>query len=138
MRGTPSDPGYSLQAGGKEGGELLLSISGRISLIDTERLLGEMETLLEECRPAAVTIDLGRVSYMDSAGTLALLRLERKASKLGVPFALAQVPDEIRGIMGLIEREGIERPPLHTDTKPDGWVEAVGAISLGFLRILRP
>lgn len=127
-------PGYDLKSRDGEGGELLFSLAGRVSLVDTERLFGEMEALWEKRRPAAVKIDLGEVSYMDSAGVLALIRLEGKGRKRAVPVDLIRVSDEIRGIMGLVQRESLDHPPLRMKMKPPGAVEAVGQVSLDLVR----
>ena len=134
MKTTEAHPAYSLRAVEKEGKELLLALAGRVSLADTEKLFGEMEALLDGRHPSAVTIDLHDVSYMDSAGVLALLRLEWAARKRDIPLALARVPDEIRGIVDLVMREGGGQPTLRVDKSSPGLFEAVGGVSLNLFK----
>lgn len=130
MNGAAASAGYGLQASRGPGGEQLLALSGRVSLAQSEGLLAEVETLWTRERPPAVTIDLGRVAYLDSVGALTLLRLEEKADRLGIPFTLTRVPEEVRNIMGLINREELDKPPLRAEESDDGILESVGRVSL--------
>jgi phospholipid/cholesterol/gamma-HCH transport system permease protein len=121
-----SHPGYALRALSADSDELVLSLSGRVSLDDADRLLADMEGLLDGRTVGAVKVDLADVSYMDSAGVLTLFRFEEKIRRGGLTCVYLHLPDRIRGIMGLIDRQELTKPPLHGERTPAGIVEAIG------------
>jgi phospholipid/cholesterol/gamma-HCH transport system permease protein len=121
-----SHPGYTLRSRSADRDELILSLSGRVSLDVADRLLAEMEQLLAGGRAGAVRIDLADVFYMDSAGVLALLRFEEKVRGEGRACDYLHIPDRIRGIIGLIDRRELNKPPLREEKPPAGIVEAAG------------
>ena len=129
MKDTALTSGYDLTQM-EEGSALILRLQGRITLGDAESLLTRMDDTVAEGNPPSVRIDLSGVSYMDGAGVLTLLRLEDSVRKRGIPFTLVRVPKEIRGIMGLIDREGLTRSPLHPESGPVGVVERLGSASV--------
>lgn len=129
MTETTAKQGYELTPL-EEGTALVLNLQGRITLADADRLLARMSYVVAAGNYASVRIVLSGVSYMDGAGVLTLLRLEDSIRKKGVPFALVDVPEEIRGIIGLIDREGLTRSPLHTETGPVGLLEGFGSASV--------
>lgn len=121
-----SHPGYVLRAVSAEGGELLLSLSGRVYLDDADRLLTDMEDLLDDKTGGAVNVDLAEVSYMDSAGALTLFRFEERIHKGGGTCMFHHLPERIQGIMGLINRQELTGLPLYGGRPPAGFVEAMG------------
>ena len=129
MTDTTAKPGYQLTEI-EEGSALVLYLQGRITLGDADRLLARMNDAVAGGNHASVRIDLAGVSYMDGAGVLTLLRLEDSIRTKGVPFTLVRVPEEIRGVMGLIDREGLARSPLRAESGPVGIVEGLGSTSV--------
>jgi phospholipid/cholesterol/gamma-HCH transport system permease protein len=123
---TASQTGYALQVQSENASEIVFSLSGRVSLADADRLLAEMGTLLDDRRAAAVAVDLAGISYMDSAGLLTLFRLEEKICRMGRSHAYLHVSPEIQRLMGLIDRAGLARPPLHSEEASGGVIEAMG------------
>ena len=118
-------PGYALETR-RDGEHLVLSLSGRASLGDADRLLAEMESHLDDPTVGAVSVDLGGISYMDIAGVLALLRLEEGIRQQGRGYAAVHVPPEVQKVMDLIDPRELTKPPLHGDEAPGGFVEAMG------------
>jgi len=129
MTDTTSKPGYELTER-EEGSALLLCLHGRITLVDADGLLARMNDAIAGGNPASVRIDLSGVSYMDGAGVLTLWRLEDSIRKRDVPCTLVRVPEEIRRIMGLIDRESLTQPPLRTESGPVGIMEGLGSASV--------
>lgn len=125
MKMTVSEPGYTLTHS-EEGGVLVLTLSGRISVEDADRLLTDMEAVLSEQRVGSVQIDLADVSYIDSAGVLTFFRLEDQIRQKGSDYGYTHVPSRIRGIMALIGRAGLEKPPLRSERTHEGIIETVG------------
>ena len=121
-----SEPGYTLQTQPGGGDALVVALSGRVSLDDTDRLFVDLNTALEDRRVGSVIIDLAGVSYMDSAGVMTLFRLEDKIRLQGRDFGYTRVPSRIQGIMDLISREDLEKQPLRSESVSAGIIETVG------------
>jgi phospholipid/cholesterol/gamma-HCH transport system permease protein len=105
---------------------MTLSLSGRVSLDDADRLLAEMESLVAGKAAGAVNIDMAEVSYLDSAGVLTLFRFEEKIRGEGRTCVYLNLPDRVRGIMGLIDRRELTKPYLRGDKSPANIVETAG------------
>lgn len=129
MADTSLKPGYELTQR-EEGSALVLFLQGRIALGDSEGLFARMQDAVTAGNPASVRIDLSGVSYMDGAGVMTVLRLEDSIRIKGLPFTLVSVPEEIRGVMGLIDREGLTRPPHRAESRPVGLLEGFGSASV--------
>ncbi|HBB17415.1 MAG TPA: hypothetical protein DCZ97_10645 [Syntrophus sp. (in: bacteria)] len=127
-----SQPGYVLQTQSAESDQLVLSLSGRVSLDDADRLLAEMENASAGRTAGVVKIDLADVSYMDSAGVLTLFRFEEKIRREGGACVTLHLPDRTRGIMGLIDRQGLSMPTLRGEKAPTGLMEAAGDAGVKF------
>lgn len=125
MGSTMEEPGYTLESR-QDGQSLVFSLSGRVSLGDADPLLAEMESHLDDPMVGTVTVDLGGISYMDSAGVLTFLRLEERGRQRGLTFAYDHVPPEVRKVMDLIDRGALTKPPLRGEEEPKGFVEAMG------------
>jgi len=126
MKARSVDEGYSLKVESEAGGGLRIILGGSVTLRDTQGWLDRMEGLVGKHRPQRLTVDLGGVSLMDSAGVLGLLLLEQRLKKSGIPMTAASPSEQIRKIMELIDREGIERPPLRSPKSPEGILETIG------------
>jgi phospholipid/cholesterol/gamma-HCH transport system permease protein len=126
MGTTTEEPGYVLESRRDGESELLLSLSGRVSLGDADRLLAEMESRLDDPMDGAVKVDLAGVSYMDSAGILTLLRMEERTRQQGRVHTYVHVPSEVRRVMDLIDRAELAKPPLRGEEAPTGFVVAMG------------
>jgi len=122
--------GFVVSSVRQDGNALLVTLEGRVALDDADRLLDALQSLSDQETPASVALDLARISYLDSAGALALVRWERGLGARGIPSAMLRVPEALRGILGLIDREGIGRPPLRPEQKPVSLLERVGDASL--------
>jgi phospholipid/cholesterol/gamma-HCH transport system permease protein len=132
MTDTASKPDYDLTPM-KEGSALVLYLQGRITLGDADGLLARMNEAVAGGNPDSVRIDLAGVSYMDGAGVLTLWRLEDSIRKKGIPFTQVRVPEEIRRVMGLIDRESLTRSPLRAESGPVGIVEGLGSAGVRIL-----
>jgi phospholipid/cholesterol/gamma-HCH transport system permease protein len=129
MMEKTSKPDYELTLR-EEGSTLVLCLQGRIALGDADGLLARMNDAVTGRGPASVRIDLSGVSYMDGAGILSLLRLEDSIREKEIHFSLVRVPEEIGRVMGLIDREGLKRQPIRSESGPVGIVEGIGAASV--------
>jgi len=125
---------FTADAARGESNQLLIKLTGRISLEETDRLLAELTRLGSGEFPSSVAVDLGRISYLDSAGALTLIRWEQKWASQGIPMTLLRVPQSFQGILGLIDRPGMAKPPLRGEQPPLPFLERVGGASLAIYR----
>jgi phospholipid/cholesterol/gamma-HCH transport system permease protein len=133
MKDTASEPDYDLTQR-EEGSALVLSLQGRITMGDADRLLARMKDAVAAGNHSSIRIDLSKVSYMDGAGVLTLLRLEDSIREKGHLFTLDRVPEEIGRIMGLIDRESLTRAPLRKESVRVGILEGFGSASIRILK----
>jgi len=125
---------YSLRVEGRDGGEVTLHLTGRFSVEDLDRFVPEATVVLEKKSPTGIAVDLSGVSYLDSAGALALYQLEDHARDRAIPFFFLHVRDEIRGIMDLLRLKAHHIPPLIIERKTPNVLEQIGDASQRFYR----
>lgn len=127
MRKTTARAGdFVLQITGEKGGDILLTLSGRVCLDNLSPLGENLQGLWTQKRPGALTMDLGGVTYLDSAGALVLAELEDQARRRGVPWQFAQVPPKVQEILELIDLESSTKPPLRPAPRLPGLLGLVG------------
>jgi len=123
---------YSLNVEGQPGREVLLALSGRLALDNVNDVLNELRDFLERMSPAKLEVDLARVEYLDSSGALALIFLEKEAKTRNIPFAFAQATESTQRIMGLIDPETLDVPPLRQEEELN-FFELLGRAALGLV-----
>jgi phospholipid/cholesterol/gamma-HCH transport system permease protein len=121
---------YTINSQGEKGGEVSLSLSGRIETENLNAFLSETEVLLTEKAPKKLMVNLSKIEYLDSAGALGLLQLEDRAKAKSIPFQFVNVTDEAKRVMGLINRGALTIKPLVSDKRADNIMEQVGESSL--------
>lgn len=121
---------YTINSQGEKGGEVSLSLSGRIETENLNTFLSETEVLLMEKAPKKLMVNLSKIEYLDSAGALGLLQLEDRAKAKSIPFQFVNVTDEAKRVMGLINRRALTIKPLVSDKRADNIIEQVGESSL--------
>jgi len=126
---APQAETYGLDVEGQKGQDVRFALSGRIALDNVYGLLEELRTKIEEMRPAKLEVDLAQVEYLDSSGALALIFLEKEAKKKDVPFEFVNTTEEAQRILGLIDPEELDVPPLRQETRLN-FFEFVGKTSL--------
>ncbi len=125
--------GHSIEVSGDRGKHVTLAVSGRLSLGNLEAFDAEVQARLREMIPATLTVDLGGVAYLDSAGALALLQLESESRRRSMTFEFINLTDKARGIMGLIDPQALTAPPLITERRTGPILEQVGSETLKIL-----
>jgi phospholipid/cholesterol/gamma-HCH transport system permease protein len=121
-------PGHShtIQVRGDKGKHVSFVVSGRVALDNLQAFASEVRSRLREMTPATLTVDLAGVDYLDSAGALALMELERDARGRSMTFEFVNLTDKARGIMGLIDPKALTIPPLITERRTGNILELVG------------
>ncbi|MGD0232843.1 MAG: ABC transporter permease, partial [Syntrophorhabdales bacterium] len=123
--------GVSITTGEK--GEARLSLSGRISLENLTDVEGRVKALLWKQAPKSVTVDLGGLDRIDSAGGLFLLAVEEEARRRLIPFEFVNLSPRVRGIMALLDRSAVRPSPDGGRKRPLGLFEEVGETSMRFV-----
>ncbi len=121
---------FTMEVQGEPGGDITVSLAGRLVLGDLDKLDTVFAALWERYRPAGLRVDLKAVDYLDSAGGLALTNLERAAAGRGVPLAFLNLSPAGQGIKGLIDPRELEKPPLIAPTRHGSLVEQAGELGL--------
>jgi phospholipid/cholesterol/gamma-HCH transport system permease protein len=121
---------FSLISTGDPGGPIRLILSGQMSFQNLTDIQAEIRTLFENMKPTGLTIDLAHVDYLDSAGALALLEMDQYSSLAAIPCSYENMSEEIRGILGLIDRSAVMAPPLPPARPSDTLIEQLGDASL--------
>jgi phospholipid/cholesterol/gamma-HCH transport system permease protein len=121
--------GYRLSVEGKTGEEATIRLAGRLSLDDLEPLMADLQAIPGRLKPRRLSVDLAGVEYLDSAGALALIELENLASSLTIPFELLNVSGTNHGLLTLIDREALQRPPLRPESVRPAVVENLGELA---------
>jgi phospholipid/cholesterol/gamma-HCH transport system permease protein len=121
--------GYRLSVEGKTGEAATIRLAGRLSLTDLEPLMADLQAIPGRLKPRKLSVDLAGVEYLDSAGALALIELENLASSLTIPFDLLNVSGTNHGLLTLIDREALQRPPLRPESVRPAVVEKLGDLA---------
>jgi phospholipid/cholesterol/gamma-HCH transport system permease protein len=121
---------YTINSQGEKGGEVSLSLSGRIETENLNDFLIETEVLLTEKAPKKLMVNLSKIEYLDSAGALGLLQLEDKAKAKSIPFQFVNVTDEAKRVMGLINLKDLTTKPLLSDKRSSNVIEQAGESGL--------
>jgi len=121
-------PGHShtIQVSGNRGGPVTFTVTGRLALDNLHAFNAEVHTRLLEMIPAALTVNLAGVDYLDSAGALALMELEIEARGRSLTVELVNLSPKARGIMGLIDPQALTTPPLIAERQAGNLLERVG------------
>jgi phospholipid/cholesterol/gamma-HCH transport system permease protein len=127
---------HAIGVTGEPGQEITLALSGRLALDNLSALEAELQSRLEQLRPAGLTVDLAGLEYLDSAGALALIQLQSASQARAIPCRFLNLSEEARRILDLIDPETLTRPPLIPEERTAGLLDQLGGASLGFARDL--
>jgi anti-anti-sigma factor len=79
-----------------------LTVSGELDFRECERFIRETTAQLAPGVPATVlTLDLGRVTYCDSAGLSALMQVRRACEAAGWTFVLGAVAPSVGRVLDM-------------------------------------
>jgi phospholipid/cholesterol/gamma-HCH transport system permease protein len=117
---------FSFRMEEREPRDMILFISGRIAIDELNQFMTEVKSILANKPVQKLEINLGGVTYLDSAGALALFRIEEENVTRSVPVTFHDVTDEIKGILNLLDRKAHQIPPLVPTRKAPNILEQVG------------
>jgi phospholipid/cholesterol/gamma-HCH transport system permease protein len=117
---------YGLRIAEREPGDVILFVSGRIAIDELNQFMTETKSILRNRTMQKLEVNLGGVTYLDSAGALALFQIEEEHATRSVPVTFHDVTDEIKGIFNLLDRKAHEIPPLVPKRKVPNILEQIG------------
>jgi len=94
-------------------GAAVVVVRGDLDASGASGLRAAISAALSNWRPPALTIDLGLVTFIDSAGYGALVAAYKAARAVGAKFAVGNAVTTVRrrmDLMGLAEMFGVARP----------------------------
>lgn len=122
--------GHTIEVKGEKGGDITFLVEGRIALDNIGVVIPAVRELMEEMAPSGLTIDLAGLEYLDSAGALVLVDLEKMARSSSIPFKISNLSQEAEGIMNLLDRDAVSRGPLIRERGSSNFMEEVGEVVL--------
>jgi phospholipid/cholesterol/gamma-HCH transport system permease protein len=122
------DPGETpLQVEDGEGGELRLKLRGSLTVAVLREVVLGASGGMAGSAATTVAVDLGGVGYLDSAGALAVLKIEAEARGRGMEVTFLGVSSEASRIIALV-KSGL--PAKVPSSRPSpGFLERVGEMS---------
>jgi len=127
-----NDRPFSIE--GKKNGDITLSLRGRIGIADFNELLSGIKAFFVEYNPHRLTVDFSHVEYFDSSGALFLTQFQDEALARSVPFVIANISDQQKQMLSLVDREAIRAPSLATRERPLNLVEQLGSSTTDILK----
>ena len=124
---------YSLRIEEQEPGDVVLFISGRLALEELNKFISDARSILENKLPKKLDLNLGGVTYLDSAGTLVLSQLEKEYTLQSIPVTFQDVTDQIKGMLNLLSEKVDNRAASFPQRKKPNILEQVGEVTLRFI-----
>ena len=128
MPPNSGDTGY-LKATPRRGGGLLLQLTDQLCLDNVEAVLLEFEAELER-KPALIELNLSALDYLDSAGAMGLVLMQKKAAQMGASLSLNGMSEASQGIVKLIDPKSLEAEPLISLHRKGNIIERIGEAAL--------
>ncbi len=123
---------YGLRFEEVEPDSAVLFVSGRVNLEELNPFLSDTGSLLAHKSFQRLDINLGGVTSLDSAGTMALLQLEEEYRARSVAVAFQDVTEQIKGILDLLNQKANHIAPLAVQRGKTPLLERIGEASLHF------
>jgi anti-sigma B factor antagonist len=105
MNRTSFEPDFELELSTAGPGGPVIAVAGELDSGTCDELLEAFRSL--EAVEGTVTLDLSGVRFIDSAGTRAVIMIEREARDRGISLAISAPPNEVTELLrtaGVIER----------------------------------
>lgn len=117
---------YNLRIEEKEPGDVTLFVSGRIALSGLNDFTSDARSILLNEPVKKLTVDMAGVTYLDSAGTLALFQVEEEQAARSASVTFHGISDEFKGILNLLDKKAHHIPPLVPERKEPNILQQMG------------
>lgn len=115
-------------------GQRRIGLSGSLVLLELESINPQLQAEVEKAFSGHTVLDLGGLTYADSAGALAILDAAEKIKALGGTCALDNVSPTIQGLLNLIDIQALNQPPQGGVGRKKDFITRLGDGFLAFLR----
>ncbi|MEB3272839.1 MAG: STAS domain-containing protein [Prochlorothrix sp.] len=72
-----------------------------------QTLLKQVQTCIQTRNPQVILLDCANVSFVDSAGLAALVRIAKEAQRQGIRFALCSVKNQMATLLRITSMESV-------------------------------
>ena len=84
------------------GSDAVLTVAGDIDLAAMDMFMAAVDRIFVEA-PRTVTLDLESVTFLDSSGIKALLKLRRRCEVAGAELHTTNIPDNVHRLLGIMD-----------------------------------
>jgi anti-anti-sigma factor len=128
MNQTSFPPDFTVAIARRGPGGAGIDVRGELDRATCEELLAAFRQVVAEAGTVELTLDLRGVSFIDSAGTRAVILIERLAREHGVELRVTPPPNEVTALLrtaGVIERFELSLKAPQMDTRGTELLERV-------------
>lgn len=111
-----------------------LALSGKLDLDALPWLRREVTRILKDNKSQGLVLDVSGLSYLDSAGALALALVRQDASRQGRDLDITGLSPKAREMVDLVKADDLAAQPLLPAARGEGPVAQVGAKFIAALR----
>ena len=101
-------------------GDMTLQIQSNINALNASAIIREMRSILQDRLPHSLTVDLGKVTYLDDYGVLALVELREIMIKNKGNFRLDNTSDKVKEILSILHFESLGKKVSFLKKRPPG------------------
>lgn len=103
-----------------------LALSGRLDAQALASGVAQVSDFIASQRPDALLLDLEGLTYLDTAGALALELMAKKAAEAGCQLSWHGASKRVQGILDLIDPKALTARPILATERRLGMVEQIG------------
>lgn len=124
--------GYQI-SGKIQNEKLVIYLKGQFGLKNLSFFTSEINSLLHKREIKSLDIDFSGITYIDSAAALALIQVQKSATKENIECSFINLNDETRGIFSVIYEKALTQLPFKAQQKRTGIVTQVGDASVNII-----
>ena len=137
MESAENEKGLRYDISETEHGRITLHFHGRMDATNTAPVLQEVKSLLTAKLPHSLTVDLGRVSYMDDFGALVLVEAKQMFPADRQRFTLINVGENIKRVLSVLNLDAFEERPVIHKKRTGNLIVRLGEATLGLAHDFR-
>lgn len=119
------EPDFAIDLTPADGdGRAVIQVSGELDSGTCEELLAAVEAIADGA--SALTLDLQRMTFIDSAGTRTLIMIDRLAVDRGISLVVTPPPEHVTELLrtaGVVDRVELRSPSAAHQPAPSGFIE---------------
>ncbi len=127
----------SFQVDRREDGSMTLFIHGPMDVSRAGGMIRGARSLLAEGVPSSLTVDLGKVSYLDDFGSLVLLELRKSVEEAKGGFYLKNASEKVQRVLSVFQFDKVRGDAVMTKKARPNAVERLGQATLEHMGDLR-